>query len=115
MLEPQEIIKEKREKKGFTQSEMADKIAAFIGGTYSLRQYQRLESGEFPKYKTDIIKTVESILNISVYDMIYDKNVPRNTQAEETESQYNAPKGVTLIDTQAGAKDYRGRLSKTYL
>lgn len=109
MPDPQEIIRETREGKGMTQSDMAEKIASAIGGTYSLRQYQRLESGEFPKYKTDIVKTVESILNISVYDMIYDKNVPRNTQAEETESQYNAPKGVTLIDTQAGANDYLSR------
>lgn len=44
-----------------------------------------------------------------ILEEFFKENVPRNTQAEETESQYNAPKGVTLIDTQAGANDYLSR------
>jgi len=56
---------------------MASKIAISLGQSYSMRQYQRVENGEFPKYKGEVVKAIDTILGTSVYDMIYDINVPR--------------------------------------
>ncbi|WP_315821448.1 helix-turn-helix transcriptional regulator [Paraflavitalea speifideaquila] len=46
-----ERIIEARESKGWTQTEVADKLGIALGQTYSLRQYQKMEAGEFPKFK----------------------------------------------------------------
>lgn len=63
---PQEIIREARESKKLTQTDVANKLGL------SLRMYQRIESGMFPKYKSETIKTIDDILGTSVYDIIYD-------------------------------------------
>lgn len=66
-------IKKAREKKGWSQSEMAAKIG--IG----LRHYQNIEAGQFPKYKRHQIEEIEKILGISIYEEIYAENVPHET------------------------------------
>lgn len=60
-----ELIKTAREAKGFTQQEVADKI------NMGLRNYQHIEAGRFPKYKTESVKDIETILEISIYDKLY--------------------------------------------
>ena len=52
------------------------------------------------KPKTDDDKILEEF---------FKENVPRNTHVEEPEEKYITSKGVTVIDTQAGAKDYLAR------
>jgi transcriptional regulator with XRE-family HTH domain len=66
-----------RESKGWRQEDMADKLGL------SLRQYSKYENGEFPKFKREVVKQIDSILGIKVYESIYEQNVPReqSTQA----------------------------------
>jgi len=81
-LKPQDILKKAREEKRITQAEMADRIASRLSKGYSLRQYQRLEDGQFPKYKMDAILEVDQILGINLAAIIYDKNVHLDTESE---------------------------------
>ncbi len=77
-----EIIKKAREKKGISQTDMALKLG--IG----LRQYQNIESGEFPKYKRDHILNIEKVLGIKIYERIYEVNVPHETNSNEPGETY---------------------------
>ena len=61
----EKIIKA-REDKGLTQTDMANKLD--IG----LRMYQKIEAGQFPKYKRDQVKEIEKILGINIYELIYE-------------------------------------------
>jgi phage repressor protein C with HTH and peptisase S24 domain len=83
-----EIIRTAREKKGWTQTEVAEMLAQRLGQTYSLRQYQRIEDGEFPKYKTEVVSNIENILGIKVYDLIYDIKFPRETGRDDMGPKY---------------------------
>lgn len=67
------IIKRARKAQGWTQEEVAVKLQEQLG-RYSLRQYQKLEAGEFPKYKEKIIIALEEILNIKISELIYGNN-----------------------------------------
>lgn len=80
-LKPKDILKRAREEKRITQAEMADRIAKGLNQGYSLRQYQRLEDGQFPKYKMNAILQVDQILGTNLAAIIYDKNI--HTEAEE--------------------------------
>lgn len=66
-------IIEARESKGLTQAAVADKLAAALGQTYSLRQYQKMEAGEFPKFKKEVVRQVEMILDVPLYELIYEQ------------------------------------------
>lgn len=78
-----EEIKKARDGKGFTQQEMANLLH------FSLRNYQHIESGRFPKYKTESIKEIEKLLNIEIYDKIYNTtNVSHGTVVNEPETNY---------------------------
>lgn len=68
---------EARDKKQITQSELAGLLAESLSQTYSLRQYQKLEEGRFPKYKKEIVATLDKILGTNLYELIYDQKVPR--------------------------------------
>jgi ribosome-binding protein aMBF1 (putative translation factor) len=72
MPQPKDILKKSRKAKGFTQTEMANKIARGTNKTYSLRQYQRLEKGLFPKYNSDAVKEIDRILGIDLHSKIYE-------------------------------------------
>ncbi len=63
---PKEVLREARELKRLTQSEVAEHV------NLSLRAYQRFENGEFPKYKSEKIEAIDKFLGTSLYDMIYD-------------------------------------------
>jgi transcriptional regulator with XRE-family HTH domain len=89
-MEATEIIIEARKKKGWSQKEMAEKLAEKLGQTYSMRQYQRIEDGDFPKYKKEIIEAIEELLEISIYDAIYDNKRPTENTLQEPEIKYNA-------------------------
>lgn len=67
MAEPKEILKEARENKGYTQTELALKLG--IG----LRMYQKIEDGQFPKYKKDQISTIDQLLGTNLYELIYEQ------------------------------------------
>lgn len=62
-----DIIKNGRYVLGLTQSDVADRL------NIGLRQYQKIEDGNFPKYKTQQITDLEKILNISIYELIYER------------------------------------------
>ncbi|WP_276484844.1 helix-turn-helix domain-containing protein [Paraflavitalea pollutisoli] len=65
-------ITEAREAKGMTQTDVAEQLATSLGQTYSLRQYQKMEAGEFPKFKKEIVRQLEQVLNVSLYELIYE-------------------------------------------
>lgn len=69
-----EILKSARIKKGISQTEMADLLGVELGQTYSLRQYQRLEDGAFPKYKREVVDGLDKILGTTLSKSLYDKN-----------------------------------------
>jgi phage repressor protein C with HTH and peptisase S24 domain len=91
-IKPEDLLKRAREEKRLTQTEMADRIGRGLNQGYSLRQYQRLEDGQFPKYKMNIILLVDQILNTNLAAIIYDKNIRNSSEGGEekagTESQY---------------------------
>lgn len=66
---------EAREKKNLTQALMAEKLAARLRQSYSLRQYQKLEEGLFPKYKKEIAVGLDEILGTNLYGIIYEQDV----------------------------------------
>lgn len=61
-----------REKKRWTQTEAADRLGVALNQGYSLRQYQKLEKGIFPKFKKEVVQKIDEILGISVYEQIYE-------------------------------------------
>lgn len=63
---PEELLKIARGKKSLTQDDMAKKLGITV------RQYNKYESGEFPKYKKEGIKKIDEILGTSVYALIYE-------------------------------------------
>src|SRR5689334_13240645 len=81
-FKPKDILKKAREEKRITQSEMADRIAKGLNQGYSLRQYQRLEDGQFPKYKMNVLKQVDQILGTNLAAIIYDKNIHSDISEE---------------------------------
>lgn len=84
-----EIIKKARKESGNTQQDMADKLGL------TLRNYQRIEDGAFPKYKTETIEQIDQILGISVYDIIYDKKVStRNGATNHIDTKNPAEAGL---------------------
>jgi len=67
-----EKLTEARIKKGWTQSKAADLLGKGLGQTYSLRQYQKLEDGNFPKFKTEVSKELDRIFNTNLHELIYE-------------------------------------------
>jgi phage repressor protein C with HTH and peptisase S24 domain len=72
-----------RQKKNLTQTEVAHRIAGRLNQTYSLRQYQKLEKGDFPKFKKEVVRALDEILGTSTYEEIYEENVPRGNFVRE--------------------------------
>lgn len=65
-----EKLLDAREKKGWTQAVMAEKVG------FSTKQLQKYEQGNFPKYNTSTIKTIDSLLGTRLYEEIYEQSVP---------------------------------------
>jgi len=68
---PEEILRIAREKARYTQAEISEKLGI------SSRHYQNIEEGKFPKFKGDIIKSIDKLLNLHLYEIIYEQKVPR--------------------------------------
>lgn len=105
--EPNEILRDARELKGYTQTVMAELMAAELNQTYSMRQYQRLEEGLFPKFKKEIIIAADKILGTKVYDMIYEQNVPHGNKkkgsSDATAVEFDGFMEVEYVPTYAQA------------
>jgi|GEM_PF-4680893 len=69
-----------RKDKGFTQESMAAAIANLLEKKeFSKRQYQKLEQGMFPKFKTDALKAADQVLGTNFVAEVYEQNVPQET------------------------------------
>lgn len=64
-----------RAAKGYTQTEMADLLATTLKQGYSMRQYQKLEEGRFPKYKKEIVQALDKLLDTNLLEMVYEQEV----------------------------------------
>lgn len=78
LLAAKKII-DSRNELGYTQDYMAKELAKALDQTYSKRQYQKLEEGKFPKYKKEIVRALDAILDTEIYKMVYEQKVPRGT------------------------------------
>ncbi len=107
-LAAQELIKG-RERKKLTQTEMAEKLAAALSQTYSLRQYQNLEEGKFPKYKKEIVKQLDKLLGTKLYEMIYEQEVPSAVNDSGDDNHYklkNQTPEKIIEDLAASSRDH---------
>jgi transcriptional regulator with XRE-family HTH domain len=75
---PEEILKKARERKKLKQQDVADKIGM------TLRQYNKYEAGEFPKFKTDSIKAIDQLLGTKLYELIYEQKEARDESVHLT-------------------------------
>lgn len=75
---PEELLKKAREKKKYKQQDVADKIGI------TLRQYNKYESGEFPKFKTDSIKAIDQLLGTKLHELIYEQKEDQQVPVEFT-------------------------------
>lgn len=81
-LKPEEILKQAREKKKYTQQDLADKLGI------TLRQYHKYESGVFPKYKSDNIKHIDTLLGTNLFEQIYEQFGQSISQVSEDPIEY---------------------------
>ncbi len=103
LMEAKSILKEARISAGLTQSEIAEKIG--IG----LRMYQKLEDGQFPKYKRSQIQDIDKILNTNLFEIIYkdeqkDEQKERNSYiSQRREIKNTGKKRIPFYDADAEA------------
>lgn len=95
---PTEILVKARKEKGLTQTQVANSLG--IG----LRMYQKIEDGQFPKYKTDNIKAIDEILDTKLFELLYEQNI----HVSEPQTKYNtasndSQKLVPVLDTEFSA------------
>lgn len=76
-----EKLSKARELRGYTQAQMAGMLAERLGQGYSTRQYQKLEFGQFPKLKRDIVKELDNILSTNLHELIYEQKASRGKLA----------------------------------
>lgn len=102
---PSDILKEARRGKNITQQVMSEMLGM------SLRQYQKIEDGAFPKYKRDIISKIDQILGTNVYEILYEQNIHSNiveeqpsTYTEKRRNLKNSYKPNQLMFYEIGAK-----------
>lgn len=87
-----------REGRGLTQSQMAQRLGASLKQTYSLRQYQKIEEGRFPKYKKEIVQQIDRLLGTNAYDVIYEQNVPRETAPPQRQPEREVSSSSELME-----------------
>lgn len=66
-------LEKARKAKGLKQQTVADILAEKLGQSYSVRQYQKMEDGEFPKFKKEVVKQLDDILGTNLYEEIYEQ------------------------------------------
>jgi transcriptional regulator with XRE-family HTH domain len=79
---PEELLIAKRKEKGLTQAEMAKELGKQLDQSYSQRQYQKLEEGQWPKYKKEVVGAIDSILGLNLTQQIYEQKVPHEPAHE---------------------------------
>ena len=87
----------KREAKGYTQASLARELGI------STRMLQRYEEGLFPKYKSETIIGIDTLLGTNFVEMIYDKTIrpsEKNTIEVDLVKEYQLMKR-NLIRAQA--------------
>ena len=77
LKKPEEILIEARTAKGWTQTELGANVGL------GLRAIQKLEDGEFPKFKTESIEAIDRVLNINLYALIYEKGMHKDSSESE--------------------------------
>lgn len=101
-----------REAKGWTQQEVADMMQNRLDQpSYSRRQYQKIEAGEFPKHKRIIVTTLEEILEIRISDLVYgniinDEGITTSFTNNQVQSN-NELEGIIYVSAIAQALYYR--------
>lgn len=88
-------ILDARVKKKWSQTIMAKRLGI------SLRQYSKYESGQFPKYKTDILQKIDRLLGTSIMESINEQIVPHETSLSEPEVKYEGKKNDQALTMQA--------------
>lgn len=64
---PGDILRLARGKRKLTQQEVADEIGI------TLRQYNKYESGAFPKYRSENVKTIDAFLGTKLHVLLYEQ------------------------------------------
>jgi transcriptional regulator with XRE-family HTH domain len=98
---PEEILRFARGKKKLKQQDLADKIGI------TLRQYNKYESGDFPKYKSNNIKAIDMILGTQLYELLYEQK----NEFKEDSIRYEA--GISLM--QELTKDIKQLKATVYI
>ena len=88
---PKDVLIKARKRMGLRQEDVAQRLGI------TLRMYQRYEEGRFPKYKSDNIKQIDSLLGIKIYELIYDgKSNTDTTNNVVQKSEYKIEGNVEL-------------------
>ena len=61
-----EILTNARKAKGLTQTELANQLGL------GLRMYQKMEDGQFPKYKKVHVQAIDKLLGTNIYELVYE-------------------------------------------
>lgn len=91
MKTPAEILIEKREAMGWTQTQLGDRVGL------GLRAIQKLEDNIFPKFKRDSIEAIDKVLGTNLYELIYEQkshtiqNEPTDKGTEKQDTQTEKP------------------------
>lgn len=101
-----EILKKARENSKLSQEDMADKLG--IG----LRMYQKIEAGQFPKYKTEQIKQIDKILNTNLYELIYEQNIHKVVKKVSQPIRETNERGLAIGTKKVTIDDYIEEIQK---
>lgn len=113
MKEIGEIIRVAREKKRWTQEQMAAKMGI------SMRQYNKYEAGKLPKYKSTVAEQIDKLIGTNIKELIYEQNVPRATEnghqelRDEGDGNEYTPKQLDLVKEVIRLKDQQLALEAT--
>jgi transcriptional regulator with XRE-family HTH domain len=109
-----ENLKSARERKGYTQTKLAEMLGRVLlerglqeDVEYSLRQYQKLESGKFPKHKRVIVEILDELLGSNIYGQVYDQKVHINGSTTNNVPVDNASASNTKAFAKQGGQ-YKG-------
>lgn len=86
---PEDILRKAREKKKMKQQDVADKIGI------TLRQYNKYEAGEFPKYRSDSIKAIDMLFGTKLHELIYEQKQEHGESVE-----INADRDKLIVEIQ---------------
>jgi len=64
-----DILKKARERKNLRQEDIANTLGI------SVRQYNKYEAGEFPKYKKAIVVKIDELLGTNLVELIYEQDI----------------------------------------